>query len=685
MTYHEEAKEMEPISRRQFLHVSALGAAGVALAACQPKTVIIKETVKETVVVAGTPEVIEKEVTTIVEKEKVVKETVIVEVAPPSKFEEAPEIVDLVAQGKLPPIDERMPLVPLVAPRKGGKYGGTMRLASTDTDPNDWNVRNNGAMQAIPMRLSEDLSGVVPNWYTDCAYSEDKTTIHCFIRKGSKFSDGEPHTVDDWIFWRDYVTADTDVTPVPFSYYQAEGEVLQIDKIDDYTFDIVFKLPAPMFVKSCFAHCLGFWGNHLMPAEYLKPFSIHFNPKADEEAKAAGWENWGALLFFKNKAEDSMEVGTPTTSAFQMTSVQPDSVRMSRNPYYHVVDQDGKHLPYIDEIAEEKVANSEVIYAKTLAGDIDRQGVPFKDYETYKNGEERGGFKIYDWTQVSNYLVFSWNQNFPDDTWRTIFQDVRFRRAMSVALNREEMNQVAFAGVATPSQFTCAKSVAAWKEEYATAYAQYDPDMANQLLDEIGLAWDDKHELRVLPTGQPAEMSTMFVDWMASPALELAIDNWLQVGIKVNYKLVDRSFTHDAYMGISEMVPLSCWGGDEIGSVLLASRPKWFVAPYTDETTLAPLWGRWYESNGKEGEAPPEHVQELYEAQRMWLQTGDLKYITILLEDNAENLWTVGTLVDIPNPQVINKDLRGLPDITPCGWDTMDAYHTYPEAWYFDR
>jgi peptide/nickel transport system substrate-binding protein len=669
------------ISRREFMTVSAAAASGL-LVACQPK--VIKETVEVEKVVKETVEV-EKVVKETVEVEKVVKETVLVEVTPSGKYEEPEETAELVAQGKLPPADERLPIEPLVVPRRGGKYGGTMRVATTDPDPNTWTVRNNGAMQAIPMRLSEDLSGVVPNWYTACDYSDDKATIRCYIRKGSKFSTGEDHTVDDWIFWREDITNDENVTPDPFSYYTAGGELLQIVKIDDYTFDIVFKEPKPFFVISCFAHCLGFWGSHVLPAEWLKQFHIKYNAKADEEAKAEGWEGWGARMFFKNKGEDSMEPGSPTSAAFQLTTVQPDAVRLARNPYYHAVDQDGKHLPYIAEMVEEKVAKDEVIYAKALAGELDRQGIQFKDYETYMNGEEKGGYEIYDWTQMQNALVFSWNQNYPDEVWRNIFRDVRFRRAMSVALNREEMNQVAYAGVATPSQFTCHASHPAYKEEYAQAYAQYDPDMANQLLDEIGLTWDDKHELRVLPNGKPAEMSTLFVNWMVTQALELAIDNWLQVGIKVNYKSVDRQFTHDAYMGISEMVPMSCWGGDEIGAVLLGARPKWLVAPYTDETTLAPLWGKWYESKGESGEEPPEEVKKLYEAHDLYASTGDLKYMDILLVSNAENLWTVGTLVDVPGPQIINKDLRGLPREKVNGWDTMDSYHIYPEAWWFDR
>jgi peptide/nickel transport system substrate-binding protein len=133
------------------------------------------------------------------------------------------------------------------------------------------------------------------------------------------------------------------------------------------------------------------------------------------------------------------------------------------------------------------------------------------------------------------------------------------------------------------------------------------------------------------------------------------------------------------------MVPLSCWGGDEIGMVLLGARPKWLVAPYTDESTLAPLWGKWYESKGESGEEPPEDVKKLYEAHDMYAKTGDLQYMDILLASNAENLWTMGTLIDVPGPQIVNKDLRGMPREKVNGWDTMDSYHVYPEAWWFDR
>jgi len=599
-----------------------------------------------------------------------------------SKYQEAPAFAELVKAGKLPPVDQRLPENPLVIPRKGGKYGGTMRMATTDKDPFTWTTRGNGAMQGIPMRLSEDLSGVVPNLFEDCVYSDDKRVIHCKMRKGAKFSNGMEHTADDWVFWRDYIQNDPRVTPAPFSYYTSGGELMQIKKIDKYTFDIIFKEPKPFFVLQCFAHCLGFWGSHALPVEWMKQFHIDFNPDADKQAKAEGWEDWGKRMFFEAKGEDSAGPDKPMDGAYHITSIQPDAVHMSRNPYYWAVDQDGRQLPYMDGLLEEKLANDQIIQAKALAGELDRQGFPFKDYETFAAGQEKGGYVIYDWTQLQNARVFSFNQNWTDPVWQKIFRDKRFRQAMSVALNREEMNQVAYAGVATPSQFTCHPSHPAYKPEYSTAWAQYDPDLANKMLDEIGLKWDAKHELRTLPDGRPAEISTLFWSAYVDQLLELAVANWLAVGIKINYKSVERSFTHDATL--ANELPMSTWSGDEVGMVLLGSRPKWLVAPYTDENALAPLWGKWYETKVKEGEEPPAEVKELYEAHDMYSTTGDLQYIGKLLASNAENLWTMGTLVDIPNPLMANKNLRGLPKEKPDGWDTNGPQHIYPEAWWLD-
>ena len=130
---------------------------------------------------------------------------------------------------------------------------------------------------------------------------------------------------------------------------------------------------------------------------------------------------------------------------------------------------------------------------------------------------------------------------------------------------------------------------------------------------------------------------------------------------------------------------MSSWGGDEIGTVLIGSRPKFLVPPYSDESTMGPLWGKWYESKGREGEEPPAEIKQLYEWHDKWTQTGDPQYMDKMLKYNAENLLTVGTLSSPPNPHVFNKDLVGVPKQKADGWDTFSAIHVYPEAWWFNR
>jgi peptide/nickel transport system substrate-binding protein len=603
--------------------------------------------------------------------------------SPASKYQEPPSLANLVETGELEPVDQRLPKDPLVVPRKGGKHGGTFRMVTTDKNPSPWDARNNGAMQAIPMRLSEDLKGYVPNWYSDCKYSDDKKTIRCSIRPGTKYSNGMEHTADDWVFWHDYILTDTQVFETPYDYYTAGGEIMQIKKVDNYTFDIIFKEPKPQFVIQCFAHCLGFWGSHVLPAKWMEQFHPKFNDKADEEAKAAGFTGYGTRMFFENKQEISARAGAPFSGAFMVTKVTPSNVTWERNPYFYAVDQDGKQLPYLDSMLITIVENNEIAQAQALAGQSDRRNIAFKDYQTFAEAGQKNGFVIYDWTQVQNYCVFNWNMTAKDPVWRKVFQDVRFRRAMSLALNREEMNQVAFAGACQVSQFTADPSTPYWKKEYAEAYTKYDVDEANKLLDEMGLKWDDKHELRVLEDGRPAQISTQVWSAMIHQVFQLAVDYWLEVGIKLDYKSVERNVTHDSTMNNDLL--FSTWNGDEVGSVLLGSRPKFLVPAGSDESCAGQAWTLWYTSNGEKGEEPPAEIKQLYEWHTNWTQTGDPQYMDNMLKFQAENLMTVGTLVGVPNPVIFNKDLVGVPKEKPNGWDTLDVVHIYPEAWWFNR
>lgn len=85
---------------------------------------------------------------------------------------------------------------------------------------------------------------------------------------------------------------------------------------------------------------------------------------------------------------------------------------------------------------------------------------------------------------------------------KEIVQDVRFRQALSLALNRREIRDVLLLGLGRPAQLSPLPGTPWYDEAFASAFAEYDPDRANQLLDDMGLVWDDDHEFRLRPDGE---------------------------------------------------------------------------------------------------------------------------------------------------------------------------------------
>jgi peptide/nickel transport system substrate-binding protein len=350
-----------------------------------------------------------------------------------------------------------------------------------------------------------------------------------------------------------------------------------------------------------------------------------------------------------------------------------------------MVDAEGKQLPYVDAITLERVESADVIEPRAISGNYDfvDRGLQVKNFKTYKESEAKGNYRAVTLkTGLAAGFLYAWNQNFTDDVWRKVFQDVRFRRAMSVAINRKEINETVYFGLATPAQFTAHSTSRGYKEQYAQAYAQYDVEMANKLLDDMGLKWDAAKKVRQLSDGRPAQIP--YETWLPSPVHEMTAEYWRKVGIQVDFKTVLRSVIGPKVQANQYM--MSTWTGDEMLDVLLERRAKWIPPGNGDEQTIAPLWGQWYATKGKAGQEPPAEIKALYDALDKYLETDDVQYVDKILAYQAENLLVVGTVSDTPTPVFFNKDLKNLPpESAVWGWDSLYAYGYYPEAWYFDR
>ncbi len=156
-----------------------------------------------------------------------------------TRFSESPDLAELVKQGKLPPVEKRLPSEPVavVPVEEVGKYGGVWRR-SADSFPN-------GVAPGIHWQslLRYDATGktILPNIAERWEISRDKKTYTFHLRKGVKWSDGEPFTADDIIFWYEDEVLNKDLTPVTPSWITRDGG--KIEELDTYTIRFTFAGP----------------------------------------------------------------------------------------------------------------------------------------------------------------------------------------------------------------------------------------------------------------------------------------------------------------------------------------------------------------------------------------------------------------------------------------------------------
>jgi len=672
-------------TRREFLYYSALGGAGIMLAACAepPRASVPQPAAKEaqpTAVLEEPEEEAKIEPTAAPEQEE--------QPAPddaPSKYNESPMLAERVAAGELPPVDERVPEEPMIIypEEEIGQYGGTIRVGSQYSGYYSADVMMAGGQVQRLLRIDRNLQDAAPNVLKGWDISDDLTTITCHMRKGLKWSDGVPVTVDDMVYWYEDMLLNPDITPVVGMWVRPGDEVMKLEIIDDYTFRLKFAVPSPLVPTVVMAH--GFTiGDGFRPAHYLKEYHIKYNDKANELATAAGFDFW--YQYHGQRENQDQNPDRPHCRAFVVTQELPDTVYFERNPYFFMVDPEGNQLPYVDRMVMDRVADVAMLDAKVVAGQYDFAGYETSalNYSLYQESAEQGGYRIELWkTGKGGEVVYHVNGTWPDEMMRNIFRDARFRRALSVAINRQEINDVIYYGLAIPRQFTVVPESQYFKQEYSDAWAQYDPDLANQLLDEIGLEWDEQHQLRLWPDGTPMIIHFDYceIETPKTAVTELVREYWEAIGIRIVPKVMTRTLLTPKIYANEE--PMSMWHGDETLDILFAIRPKFFAPIDGDESCWGVLWGRWHNTRGEEGEEPPDEIKDLYNWIDEYAITRSAEVAHKLLQSQADNVWTIGTVGNAPVPFIVNKKLRNVAKEGLTTWDNRWTYPYFPEHWFY--
>ncbi|HTG96648.1 MAG TPA: ABC transporter substrate-binding protein, partial [Burkholderiales bacterium] len=586
----------------------------------------------------------------------------------------------------LPPLAKRLPEKPLVvtlpAGARAGQHGGTLSmLIGRSRDVRMLVVYGYARL----VGYDQDFK-IVPD-ILESIDVKDERVFTMKLRKGHRWSDGQPFTADDFrYFWEDVAT-DKELSPTgPPSDLLVNGEAPKVEYPDKYTVRYSWSKPNADFLPRMAGASPLFI---FRPAHYLKNFHRKYNKKVEAEG-GGGKRGWAAL----HNREDNMyqydNPKLPTLQPWINTSKPPaDRFVAVRNPYFHRVDQNGLQLPYIDRVVL-AVADPKLIPAKTGAGEADLQArdVNFNNYTFLKQGEKQNGYRTLLWRpgKGAHFALFP-NLNVNDPVWRALLRDVRFRRALSLAIDRSLVNQVLYFGLAIESNNTVLPQSPLFREAYRDRWARYDRKQASQLLDQVGLRMG-RDGIRRLPDGRPLEIivETAGESSEQTDVLELIRETWREVGIKLFSKPSQReAFRNRVFAGETVM---SVWSGLENGLATPDSSPD-ELAP-TNQTQLQwPKFGQHFETGGKSGEAVDiAEVKELDRLYRAWSEAktrGDRERAWhAMLELHAEQQFVIGVVSGVPQPVVARDTLANVPERGFYNWDPGAFFGIYhPDTFWF--
>ena len=468
-----------------------------------------------------------------------------------SDSHEAPALAAMVADGTLPPLEERLPVNPMVVePEESiGQYGGTWHAGLRGGSDNAWLFRTIAYEPLV--RWTRDWTGIQPNVAESWEVNEDATEFTFKLREGMKWSDGEPFTADDIVFWYEDVLMNEELTPTPNDWFLAGGEPGVVEKIDDYTVKFSFAAPYGAFLlKLASADMIEITST---PRHYMEQFHADYNPEAAAQAEEAGFDSW--VSYFENINEGGCcgyynDADLPVLWPWDLTvgyGENTTQITAERNPYYWKVDTEGNQLPYIDSVVYDVGNDVEVLVLKAMNGEIDYQDRhinAFNNKAVFVDNMEQGGYVLTNQVPAdSNVMEISLNLVHPDPVKQEIFTNKDFRIGLSHAINRQEIIDLIFVGQGEPWQAAPLPESPYYNERLGTQYLEYDVDLANEYLDKAGYTERDADGFRLGPDGNRISflIDVPTVNVQMIDILELVEGYWAEVGVEMKANVIDRA------------------------------------------------------------------------------------------------------------------------------------------------
>ena len=620
-------------------------------------------------------------------------------VAAQGEYSEAPMLAELVASGELPPVAERLPTNPRVVPVRDeiGQYGGTWRRGYRGVSDMQGPAK---LIYTFGMHfdISQDLETIeiVPGLFDEWTQNEDASEYTFHIREGLRWSDGVLFTTDDIQFWYDwYQNGELGATR---SVLNVAGEPIELEVVDSNTFTVRFAAPNPLLAfKIARDDTEGQHGGPTMgaPAHYLSQYIPELGDQAlidaaIEEHGVASWQELfgdggtprGPIAWWASNPD------VPVMTPWRIVEPLPfsDPIVLERNPYYYCVDEQGQQLPYIDRIDHRLFDDSNVFDLWVSQGEIDmsERHVSAANFTFYKENEEVGDYQVYLW-KGSSTGAFHPNTSHDDPVIRELFNDPRFRHAMSISINRVEINELVYNGLLEPRQASPVTGSPEYDPEFETRWTEYDPEGAIALLDEIGLEVGDDG-MRLRPDGESLALHLMHSqqgNQAGSDEISLVVGYLNAIGLDITEDPVERSLYEERIE--NNQVDIGWWGMDR--SLIIQADPQAYIGG-SGQQVYAKRYQQWYEGNDQGVEPPEDHpIRRLHE---LWDQVAmepdadrRRELMAELMNVHKEAPLAIGTVGEPPAPVIVANRMRNVPNGIVSDTTLRNERVANPEQFFF--
>lgn len=591
-------------------------------------------------------------------------------------FAEAPELRRQVEAGTLPALEQRLPLAPVVISpvEKPGEYGGTWRITLVGYDSNSMLSRTLAYEHLV--RWDSNWTRVVPNIASSWTVNADATVYRFQLRRGMRWSDGQPFTARDIVAWVDDIARDPQMTSVPPAWIAVGGRLPECSAPDDYTLEFRFAAPYALFLENL----AGVYSKDLThyPAHYFRKIHPRYNPKGAAELMQQTGLPWAAAFRTVYTPWNWHLAGIPTIDPWVIANAYVpgvEAVVAERNPYYWKVDTLGRQLPYLDRVKFEVVADNETALRRALEGKIDYQRQDFASVNTTagaaivaaeKSGRIRTVRVI---PSRSNSISLSLNLVHPDPAMRAVLGDRRVRIALSEAINRPGIIQQLYAGEGKPWQLAPRPVSPFFNRRLGEQYTGYEPEHSKQRLEEAGLPARASDGMRTLPDGRLFQINVMVASPLSSPnwleLLDQIKKDWRAIGVSMEWSLLPQSeFFSRLTQNQHDAAVMKGAGG--YAAML---EPEFFVPASFENAAqvfYAIPWARWFNDPNTPGaETPPKSVVSQMEVfRRVMIETDPTARSALMaqvLEMAADEFYLMGICLEPDRVAIRSPGFRNVP------------------------